>query len=79
MEFSPIYPLTILCDRYGGAYSGGAYTAWNCYYDEIPSGPDSDDVSCADFWAANAIPVGFGDTPNDAVIDLERRLANEMA
>lgn len=69
MEFSPVYPLTILRDRYGGTYSGGAYTAWNCYYDDIPYG--------AEFWMYNVIPVGRGATPNDAVIDLERRLANE--
>lgn len=36
MEFSPVYPLTILRDRYGGTYSGGAYLAWNRHYDDIP-------------------------------------------
>ena len=76
MEFSPVYPLTILRDRYGGAYSGGAYLAWNRHPDELPSGFDADDLDCLDFWATNVIPVGFGATPNDAVIDLERRLAN---
>mgnify|MGYP004647573003 FL=1 len=76
MEFSPVYPLTILCDRYGGTYSGGAYTAWNRHYDDLPYGFDADDEDCAEFWMYNVIPVGRGTTPNDAVIDLERRLAN---
>ena len=76
MEFSPVYPLTILCDRDGGTYSGGAYLAWNRRPDELPYGFDTGDLDCLDFWATNVIPVGFGATPNDAVLDLERRLAN---
>lgn len=31
-----IYPLTIISDRYTGAYSGGEYLAFNLDFDEIP-------------------------------------------
>lgn len=75
MEFSPVYPLTILYDRYGGAYSGGTYTAWNLRHDNIPRGPDEDDISCSEFWRDNKTPVGRGTTPNNAVFDLVRRMA----
>ena len=77
MEFSPVYPLTILKDRYSGTYSGGMYTAWNRYSDDIPYGFDATDEVCAEFWMYNVIPVGRGATPNDAVVDLEWSLANE--
>lgn len=45
-----IYPLTIIIDRYSGAYSGGPYTAWNCGADEVPCGISGDDGLCFDTW-----------------------------
>lgn len=69
-----IYPLTIISDRYGGAYSGGDFTAWNMDYYEIPKEPDEDDVACMLFWDATDIVVGRGDTPQEAVDDLRQRL-----
>ena len=72
-----IYPLTIINDRYTGTYSGGKFTAWNLDYYKIPVDPDDDDVTCMAFWATNKIPVGRGDSPEDAVKDLERRLGLE--
>lgn len=69
-----IYPLTIINDRYTGTYSGGIFTAWNMDYYEIPTDPDEDDVTCMLFWAKTDIIVGRGETPQEAVDDLKRRL-----
>lgn len=72
-----IYPLTIVKDRYNGAYSHGKYTAWNlnpCY---VPEEICSSDVECYDFWLDNHLPVGLGDTPWEAVENLEKILKGE--
>lgn len=76
-----IYPLTIVKDRYTGAYSGGEYTAWELYSDEVPAEIHADDVVCMRFWGSpitqKYIPVGRGATPEDAVKDLANRLKGE--
>ncbi len=72
-EFN-VYPLTIVCDRYTGCYSGGEFTAWNLYPDDIPEGIYGDDVGCSSFFSHTKIVYGRGKTPNDAVIDLINRL-----
>lgn len=71
------YPLTIVLDRYHGVYSGGRFTAWKVYHDNIPGDIDADDVTCAEFWEYRAWeygPVGKGDTPTQAIQDLNRQL-----
>ena len=69
-----IYPLTIINDRYGGVYSGGKYTAWKLYYNQIPGGVDGDDISCSNFWGDNeqneTYVVGLGKTPDESLEDL---------
>lgn len=65
-----IYPLTIVCDRYTGVYSGGRYTAWNLQPYAVPEEIYSDDCSCADFWLDNDLVVGLGDSPESAAFDL---------
>jgi len=72
-----IYPLTIIADRYNGTYSGGKYTAWNLAHYDIPEDIDNDDENCAWFWADNKIPVGKGNTPQEAIKDLEELLKGE--
>lgn len=72
MEF--IYPLTVVLDRYNGVYSGGIYTAWNRDFDEIPSTVSGSDVPCMCFWMDTTEIVGRGNTMEEAVRDLERRL-----
>ena len=69
-----IYPLTIISDRYSGAYSGGNYTAWGIPSDEIPLAVDGDDVDCHAFWLENKIPVGKGRTVSEALVDLYTKL-----
>jgi len=70
-----IYPLVIVKDRYNGTYSGGVYTAWNKYPWEIPRAIFLDDNTCADFWYCTREPVGFGETPEEAIEDLRKVLA----
>lgn len=73
------YPATIVQDRYTGAYSGGRWLAFNMDADEIPSAISDDDNTCAAFWAdvkygGSGPVVGIGETPNEALVDLVRRL-----
>lgn len=69
-----LYPLTIALDRYNGTYSGGIFTAWNLYPQDVPEEIDSDDVSCCVFFENTKIIYGRGETPENAVIDLMNRL-----
>lgn len=71
------YPLCIIYDRYNGTYSGGKWVALNCTPDAIPLNIAADDVSCAAIWALlkrrrdeGDILYGVGDTPEDAINDL---------
>ena len=73
MEKYP-YPLTICNDRYTGAYSGGKFTAWHLDAEDVPTEIYGDDVECAVFWDWNEIPVGKGDTPEEAISDLKAKL-----
>jgi hypothetical protein len=70
LDRRPIYPLTIVQDRYNGIYSGAKFTAWNMYPYELPIGATGDDVTCREFWDNTEIPVGLGNTPNDALFSL---------
>ena len=75
-----IYPLTIVSDRYSGTYSGGVYTAWNHYVDEIPHEIEGDDGVCREFWwcgASEKYRVGKGSTIAEAVADLARKMGKE--
>ena len=71
-----IYPLTVVKDRYNGVYSGGVYTAWNMDADEVPIEISCGDTECMSFWMDNDIPVGIGNTMQDAVNDLAQKLEN---
>lgn len=69
-----IYPLTIVSDRYTGAYSGGKYTAWNLEPSEVPAEINADDTTRHFFWIDlvidNEIPHGVGNTIEEAVGNL---------
>ena len=73
-EISDIYPLTVVSDRYTGTYSGGEYTAWNLYPEDIPKAIFSDDDTCCDYFRTTRDIYGRGDTPNEAAIDLSKQL-----
>lgn len=66
-----MYPITIVKDRYGGTYSGGAFLAFNLPCEEIPLEIDADDVTCYKFWKNTKIKVGKGATPDEALNDLD--------
>ena len=72
-----IYPVTIVADRYNGTYSGGIFTAWNCYPKDVPEDIEYDDCSCSEFFRSYDKPYGVGDTPTKAYKDLRRKLENE--
>lgn len=77
------YPLTVVMDRYSGTYSGGYFTAWNKYSDEIPAAINSDDGTAMDFWdnyyknfgslKERHEIVGFGETAEAAINDLIKK------
>ena len=68
------YPMTIVADRYGGCYSGGAYTAWNLEPWEVPGDIADGDMGCCVFWAGNELLCGKGDTPDEAERDLVNKI-----
>ena len=68
-----IYPVTIICDRYGGTYSGAGWLAFNLDPEDIPEDVSADDVTCMMFWEQHRqedLPVGRGATPDEALQDL---------
>lgn len=73
-ELPNIYPLTVVNDRYNGTYSGGEYTAWARYPEDIPEAVFGDDISCEKCFRTTHRIYGCGATPNEAVIDLAKRL-----
>lgn len=74
------YPLTVVMDRYSGIYSGGYFTAWNKYPQEISSRIDDSDCIAMAFWddyhkkeetlEDGYQMVGFGETAEAAIKDL---------
>lgn len=69
-----IYPLTITADRYTGAYSGGAFIAWNLEPWLVPEGTEYDGADGLDFWEENKIVYGKGRTVSEALVDLYCKL-----
>lgn len=59
--------ITVDRDRYGGIYSGSAWTAW---IGEAPSGVGAGDGCCREFWENNKITYGAGDGASEAVQNL---------
>lgn len=79
------YPLTIHIDRYGGAYSGGAYLAWSLDFDAIPEDVNGSDPECMFFWhnfkqgqtnVIYLVPVcvGRGNSPTESLEDLRNEI-----
>ena len=73
------YPIVIRQSRYSGVYEGGAWIATAStpaipepmFFDYL-TGDDEDAIDL--FLSHGADLIGRGDTPNDALHDLERRL-----
>lgn len=67
------YPLCVVEDRYGGAYSGAYFLAFNISpfgVDRLPI--DAGDSDCLYFWEneADEYIIGKGKTPEEAVWNL---------
>lgn len=72
-----IFPLTIVKDRYNGAYSKAKYLAFNLYADNdiFVEFIGCDDTAEMDFWYNNYhknFNIGKGNTPQEAYDDLVR-------
>lgn len=80
IQFYNMYPVTILCDRFNGTYSGGLFTVWGCHPEHIPEKVYSDDDACRDFWKYEIdnfkYQYGIGGTIQEAVDDLYYKLEN---
>lgn len=70
----PLYPLTIVSDRYGGGYSGGLFTAWLLDWTVVPDEIDGCDPECNTFWNNYQGLVGKGRTPQEAYDDLRKKI-----
>jgi len=74
-SFDTVYPVTIVADRYGGAYSGGRWVAFPTSAEGVPDDPFGGDTFAAAWWEdAEGLPIGRGRTPDDALTDLVKRL-----
>lgn len=76
-EYDDIYPLTIIQDRYNGAYSGGKWTAFNLYREDIPPQVGAGDIEDFDF-DHDKYPYGVGSTPDLAYRDLQKKLKEKV-
>lgn len=69
-----IYPVTIIADRYTGSYSGAKWLAFQLDEGDIPADISGGDPDCESFWRSHSdllLPVGKGETPNEALEDLK--------
>lgn len=82
-NYEDIYPLTIIPDRYNGAFSGGKWTAFNAYHYNIPDEVDDGDMECCNFWDKqkrleknneNYFIIGIGNTIEEAMNDLLKKM-----
>ena len=73
-----IYPLVIIVDRYDGCYSGGKFTVWNSYPEDIPEDIYSDDDTCYYFWNHPedcSKLFGVGNTIQEAIDNLYSKMS----
>jgi hypothetical protein len=69
-----LYPVTIVMDRYGGVYSNAKWLAIQCDNTQVPDEIWSDDGDEMNFWRSHKdseLPIGKGETPNEALEDLK--------
>lgn len=71
-----IYPVTIVMDRYTGTYSKGKWLAFQLDTDQVPDEIGSNDGDEENFWRSHddmKLPIGKGNTPNEALEDLKAK------
>ena len=71
------YPLTIVYDRYAGAYSDGNYLAFPLEFNEVPEEVNGEDGECGYFWNNYDEPVGKGATVQEAIDDLVEKMKEQ--
>ncbi len=80
--YEDIYPLTIIPDRYNGAFSGGKWLAFDQYHYNIPEEVDDGDMECWEFWDnqreeeknnKNYMTIGIGNTIDEELKDLLKK------
>jgi len=80
-----LFPIAVLQDGYGGAYSRGAWLAIGCA-DKVENGAyriircmeggaHGDDSEAGTFWSDPPSWIAVGNTPEDAVQNLRQRPA----
>lgn len=67
------YPITIIKARYGGAYEGGQWIAFDKHPERVPRASYGSDNQCMDFFHNNQEKVGVGSSPEEAVEDLMKK------
>ena len=73
------YPVTIVSDRYHGAYSGGEFLAFPVHEWEVPYDHDGDDGTCMYFWNdVDSSFIGIGDTAQEALDNLCEKLKSKI-
>ena len=74
-----IYPLTIIADRYSGAYAGERYAAFAMDPDCVPQEILGGDFPCREWWKENGKKwfVAAGKTPNAAEKALRLKIMGE--
>jgi hypothetical protein len=87
-----VYPCTVVLDRYGGTYSGAKWLAFDGNPADIPmplSVDGGSDTEQMEFWGVVLddddymsetynMEIGFGNTPNEAVLDLEYKVSGKQ-
>lgn len=74
---SRTYPVTVFTSRYGGVYEGGSYVAALAHTTSIPDAAQGDDTECSEFFMRNRDRLGVGETPEEAIKDLEAKIPAE--
>jgi hypothetical protein len=77
VSHADIYPLTIISDRYNGAYSGAKFLAFALDHCDIPEevgGGDGDEMRFWDGDLHKRFKIGKGSTPQEAFNDLWLKL-----
>jgi hypothetical protein len=65
--------ITIVRARYGGTYEPGKWLAFGCWPAAMPDEWNADDVTCMHFFRERRHEIGGGDTPDEALADLQRK------
>lgn len=61
----------VIRDKYEGLFSDAKWTAW---IEEVPVGPEEDDLTCSEFWRDPAYTYGKGVNPEEALENLIQKL-----